>query len=251
MLALSLLLAGPVLAEEPTTLGWQALAPEQAPLTDPLAGLDMRVRFDFGFVVKVLGDIEAGRISADSPEAKMALDVKQSLEADGLDTDRLVRAMADHDMAIEQRKSAVNSGIDGTLVRIPGYALPLSAAEDTVGEFLLVPYVGACIHYPPPPPNQIVHARLTTNHSFDGRFDMVWITGRLSARTQSSALDYVDGRANVATSYTMEVALIEPYATDPSAETYAGSFSPTAQAPAIRLSRTGLPHPPLPDPMAQ
>ncbi len=40
-------------------------------------------------------------------------------------------------------------------VRIPGFIVPLEYKEsEIVTRFLLVPYFGACIHEPPPPPNQ-------------------------------------------------------------------------------------------------
>ena len=46
-------------------------------------------------------------------------------------------------------------------VRLPGYVVPpLANAQDGLTEFLFVPYYGACIHVPPPPPNQIVHVVL-------------------------------------------------------------------------------------------
>ena len=46
-------------------------------------------------------------------------------------------------------------------VRLPGYVVPLANAQDgRLTEFLFVPYYGACIHVPPPPPNQIVHVVL-------------------------------------------------------------------------------------------
>jgi len=46
--------------------------------------------------------------------------------------------------------------LDGTLVRIPGFAVPLQDFASQVTEFLLVPWAGACVHTPPPPPNQMV-----------------------------------------------------------------------------------------------
>jgi uncharacterized protein len=44
--------------------------------------------------------------------------------------------------------------------RVPGYMVPLEDNLDEVTEFLLVPYPGACIHVPPPPPNQIIHVTM-------------------------------------------------------------------------------------------
>jgi len=47
---------------------------------------------------------------------------------------------------------------DGRKVRVPGFVVPLEYDEaQQVTEFFLVPYFGACIHMPPPPPNQIIH----------------------------------------------------------------------------------------------
>ena len=46
------------------------------------------------------------------------------------------------------------AALDGKLVKVPGFAVPLEDWASSVTEFLLVPYVGACIHTPPPPPNQ-------------------------------------------------------------------------------------------------
>lgn len=49
--------------------------------------------------------------------------------------------------------------LNGKKIRIAGFALPLERQGDKVTEFLLVPYFGACIHTPPPPANQIIHAK--------------------------------------------------------------------------------------------
>ena len=40
--------------------------------------------------------------------------------------------------------------------------------ETSVQQFLLVPYVGACIHVPPPPPNQIVYVTSEDGVEVDG-----------------------------------------------------------------------------------
>ncbi|MCW5966727.1 MAG: DUF3299 domain-containing protein, partial [Bryobacterales bacterium] len=50
--------------------------------------------------------------------------------------------------------------LDKKLVRVPGFIVPLEDSATEATEFLLVPYQGACIHVPPPPPNQIVHVMM-------------------------------------------------------------------------------------------
>ncbi len=50
--------------------------------------------------------------------------------------------------------------IDGTLIRIPGYVVPFNfETDDRYTEFLFVPSQVACIHTPPPPPNQVIYVR--------------------------------------------------------------------------------------------
>ena len=50
----------------------------------------------------------------------------------------------------------------GKSIKIPGFAVPLEGDDgfEYIEEFLLVPYFGACIHVPPPPPNQVIHVIL-------------------------------------------------------------------------------------------
>lgn len=44
-------------------------------------------------------------------------------------------------------------------IRLPGYIVPVETTEDGKSTaFFLVPFFGACIHLPPPPPNQIIYA---------------------------------------------------------------------------------------------
>lgn len=66
----------------------------------------------------------------------------------------------------EEYKSALIStnvveDVIGRAVSISGFIVPLEVSEDrSIRSFFLVPYYGACIHYPPPPPNQIIYVAL-------------------------------------------------------------------------------------------
>ena len=105
----------------------------------------------------------------------------------------------------------VPMGLSGRQVRIPGYVLPLEFAGDQVTEFLLVPFVGACIHAPAPPPNQIVHVRPSTPFVSDGLYAPVWIDGVLSVEAAKHDLSLVDGTQPVEVGYTMDAAAVEAY----------------------------------------
>jgi len=99
----------------------------------------------------------------------------------------------------------------GTSVRLPGYVLPLEFKDRKAVEFLLVPTVGACIHTPPPPANQVVHVVYPEGIEVNGLFTPVWITGSMVAQSSVQDVGYVDGQAPVSVSYSMQPQLVEGY----------------------------------------
>jgi len=79
--------------------------------------------------------------------------------------------------------------LDGTRVKIPGFMVPLElTAGAKVKEFLLVPYFGACIHYPPPPPNQIVYVNSEEPLSLQLTSVPVWVTGELKTDFKNTGM---------------------------------------------------------------
>jgi hypothetical protein len=94
--------------------------------------------------------------------------------------------------------------LDGLMVRMPGYILPLDYAErGQAREFLFLPYHGACIHYPPPPPNQIIYLRSAEPVSFSALWEPVWVEGRMEI--QRVETDLADA------AYTLIVRSVRPY----------------------------------------
>lgn len=70
--------------------------------------------------------------------------------------------------------------MDGQQVRIPGFIVPLSYDKaQRVTAFFIVPYFGACIHVPPPPPNQIIYGEFGEGSAMADIYDAYWITGVL------------------------------------------------------------------------
>ena len=79
--------------------------------------------------------------------------------------------------------------LDGEKIRIPGYIVPLDfSAKSEHDEFLLVPYFGACLHTPPPPPNQIVYVKASPAAKIPDINDPVWLEGTLKTGKFSSEL---------------------------------------------------------------
>lgn len=96
------------------------------------------------------------------------------------------------------------SALDGLKIKIPGFIVPVEFNEESqLTEFFLVPYFGACIHVPPPPPNQIVYGRMKLPVDTTSIYDAYLITGTLNVEDINHPV------ANSA--YTMEVEQVELY----------------------------------------
>jgi hypothetical protein len=96
--------------------------------------------------------------------------------------------------------------LDGVLIRMPGYVVPLDfQAGSKLGAFLFVPYMGACIHTPPPPPNQIIFVRAEPAAKISDIWSPYWIEGTLTAeKTENDLGD---------TAYALSMTKIEGYET--------------------------------------
>jgi len=93
----------------------------------------------------------------------------------------------------EEEKNADIAGrqfvtaLSGTKVKLPAYIVPLDTDSESSKEFLLVPYFGACIHVPAPPPNQIIYGvdKKGINNEL---FEAVWAYGTLQIETVTTEL---------------------------------------------------------------
>ena len=84
---------------------------------------------------------------------------------------------------------ATNPKLNGAFVKVPGFVVPITLSQQgVVGEFLLVPYFGACIHVPPPPPNQIVYVKLGKPARINTIWDPYWVTGVLTAAKKDTRM---------------------------------------------------------------
>ena len=92
---------------------------------------------------------------------------------------------------------------NGETVRLPGYLVPLDLGPDGGAEFLLVPYFGACIHVPPPPPNQIVYVTTEEPYMLEALFEPVSVTGKFDVVALTTDL--------AETAYALSEASVEAY----------------------------------------
>jgi len=81
----------------------------------------------------------------------------------------------------------VRPELDGTPVRLPGFVVPLEYdVNQNVTEFFLVPYFGACIHMPPPPPNQIIHVAYPQGLALPSIYEPYTVEGTLATAITSN-----------------------------------------------------------------
>ena len=94
----------------------------------------------------------------------------------------------DADTPPQNMAGGFRDDLDGRQIRLPGFVIPLEGDSETVTELLLVPYFGACIHVPPPPPNQIVYVKFKQGVPIKGLWDVVYVKGKLKVEEVSSDL---------------------------------------------------------------
>lgn len=105
----------------------------------------------------------------------------------------------------------IRADLDGQEVRLVGYMVPIAYTPGSGGTkvsgFLLAPFVGACVHVPPPPANQIVLGNYEPGIEISLRIwvDPVVVIGKMTAKTldvdlakvgyqiEAQSLDFLEG----------------------------------------------------------
>lgn len=119
-----------------------------------------------------------------------------------------LRSLLPHDEATlltsqQPASSGVRTDWNGQIVRLPGFIVPIDYKGTGVTAFILVPYVGACVHTPPPPANQLVFVTTSTPYESDGLFEPVNVIGMFGVSSLSTHLAEIG--------YALSADKIEPY----------------------------------------
>ena len=93
------------------------------------------------------------------------------------------------DKAVQIGTFNVVKELDGVEIKLPGYTVPFDYSPNAeIMEFLLVPYFGACLHAPPPPPNQTLYVKTEKPIRITDLAQAVWVRGTLTTERQNSEL---------------------------------------------------------------
>ncbi len=119
-----------------------------------------------------------------------------------------IQSLLDHDappsLADQQPPShGVRTDWNGEIVRLPGFIVPIDYSGTGVTAFILVPFVGACVHVPPPPANQLVFVTTEKPYQNSGLFEAVNVIGMFGTASTSTQL------ADIA--YALSADHIEPF----------------------------------------
>lgn len=130
------------------------------------------------------------------------------LPADQTSVPNAIRNLMPHDESAplssqQPASSGVRGDWNGQIVRLPGFIVPIDYSGTGVTAFILVPYVGACVHVPPPPANQLVFVTSSTPYENAGLFEAVHVTGMIGVSSMSTQLADIG--------YALSADHIEPY----------------------------------------
>ena len=103
----------------------------------------------------------------------------------------------------DENSTKLNPALADAYIKMPGFIIPIDISADGVTSFILVPYVGACIHVPPPPPNQLVFVSTKVPWPSERLWEAVWVTGTMQNKVQYTEV--------ADTGYELEADRIETY----------------------------------------
>jgi uncharacterized protein len=121
------------------------------------------------------------------------LDWEDLLPQDQSTIPNALRGLLPHDEGLSlTRQQPASSGVrtdwNGQIVRLPGFIVPIDYKGTGVTAFILVPYVGACVHTPPPPANQLVFVTTHKPYESSGLFEPVNVIGMFGVSSMSTHL---------------------------------------------------------------
>ena len=122
---------------------------------------------------------------------------------------RALRSLLPHDenapMSSQQPDSTgVRTDWNGQVVRLPGFIVPIDTSGAGVTAFILVPFVGACVHVPPPPANQLVFVTTQDPYESKGLYEPVNVIGMFGVSSLSTHLADIG--------YALSADRVEPFA---------------------------------------
>lgn len=163
-----------VAADSPKTIEWTDLMPDE-----DLQLLEAMPSVDHGDAAEE-DAIEAPASNSLRPENRqLSRDVENAI-AQAMEPD----AQGERSWEDALVSTRTRPEFDNAEIRLPGFIVPLEFDDAmNISEFFLVPYYGACIHLPPPPPNQIIFVRYPEGLQLENLYTPFWVSGTVRIET--------------------------------------------------------------------
>lgn len=197
-------------AQDFNKISWNDLVPK-VEFDDPFLKLSSEQLYNLSQVAKYREKVASIDTDSRIKEQTKIDSLEQQLQSENVNIDSLLSLRSKITELRREKAESVNKTLDKTEVSISGYLLPLNYVDEKTTEFLLVPWVGACIHTPPPPKNQIVYLKSEKGYSVGSRFEAVTVKGLIETKDKSSLLYLVDGSDHISTGYSVLNAEIIKY----------------------------------------
>ncbi|RJG49887.1 DUF3299 domain-containing protein [Motilimonas pumila] len=200
------------LANTLPTWYWDNLTPSETNIANnPFAALSQDQLYDVATLIRFREKQQNKDYQPSAAHQREITQIKAELKAANIDVDALQQA---RQRIMEQQANQarqVNPDIVGQTGQIPGFLVPLEMTDSKVTQFLLVPTAGACIHTPPPPPNQIVIVDYPKGFELVSMSTPIMVAGKLAQQSFNQDVQFSDGEGAVEAQYHMQAQHIEVY----------------------------------------
>ncbi|WP_051258938.1 MULTISPECIES: DUF3299 domain-containing protein [Chitinibacter] len=186
---------------------WADLQPDAPALRASIAKMDQAQKMRLMRAVQqreVKSMLDKGKLKAADLTAN---DIKL-LKEDFADLNKLI---AEIEQFEKKRTGEMITTLNNQDIQIDGYLLPLKLSGKKITEFLLVPVIGACIHVPAPPPNQMIVVQYPKGFEQTELYAPVTVAGKLQIKAAKANLALADGAADVPVGYQLAAAEVRPY----------------------------------------
>lgn len=190
----------------PPLLTWRDLIPKHVLSADPLNQLTLDQRSNLWWIIDDQPNAINSEFDITTDLVGEIVEQLPELERSNINIEALIQS-------IIRVRTALDAQLDGQQIKIAGYIVPLEMSGQNVTDFLLVPYVGACIHVPPPPPNQMIFVKKPKGFKIKNQeqFIPVMVNGIISAKSTVKNTFIKDGSMDLDIGYSMEAISVEPH----------------------------------------
>jgi uncharacterized protein len=196
-----------LLAAEGRPIKWSDLQPDSTSLRAAVGSLsqEQKTRLTRAFQQRQQKAIvAAGKLKP----SDLSLDTSTLLKEDFNDLEPLIEKIETFE---KKRTTEAQTALNNQTVKLDGYLLPLKQNNKKVTEFILVPVIGACIHVPAPPPNQMVVVQYPKGFPAGNLFAPVTVSGKLLVKSSKSDVAWSDGSSKVDVGYAMTASEVREY----------------------------------------